>query len=227
MFWLLHCSVHHLFAIFRFSLSVSQHVNPSSRRVCPPLAFPVSMQSWTWPPFSHTDLWTESSGGNARLPSHRLVCFPSYTTHREWSLTIFRHSGKGGKFSTQRLCNLKNIKIFHISFMGFSRMAARVGHVWSPWGGFVGRAQRKHSSGREWKCSVMVEHGRLVVIRDHLFLSEHKASAFSLRDRWISGSELDERIKGGHAHQWSALTLRRSVITCTGKFFSTIVGIWI
>ena len=184
------------------------------------------MQSWTWPPFSHTDLWTESrgSGGNARLPSHRLVCFPSYTTHREWSLTIFRHSGKGGKFSTQRLCNLKNIKMFHISFMGFSRMAARVGHVWSPWGGFVGRAQWKHSSGREWKCSVMVEHGRLVVIRDHLFLSEHKASAFSLRDRWVSGSELDERIKGGHAHQWSALT-PRSVITCTGMFFSTTVGI--
>lgn len=62
--------------------------------------------------------------------------------------------------------------------------------------GFAGQAQRTHSSGREWKCSVMVEHGRLVVIRDHLFLSEHKAPAFALRDRWISGSELDRGIKG-------------------------------
>lgn len=62
------------------------------------------------------------------------------------------------------------------------------------------------SSWREWKCSVMVEHECLVVIKGHLFLSEHKASDFSQCDRWISGSELDKR---GHTHQWNALTPRR------------------
>lgn len=40
-----------------------------------------------------------------------------------------------------------------------------------------------HSSEREWKSSVMVEHGRLVVIRDHLFLSDHRVSDTSLYDR--------------------------------------------
>lgn len=42
---------------------------------------------------SHTDLWTESWGsrGNAVLPSHQLVCFPPYATHREWSITILGH----------------------------------------------------------------------------------------------------------------------------------------
>lgn len=169
---------------------------------------------------SHTGLWAESWGsrGNARLPSHRLVCFPPYATHGEWSLTILSHlRGENTPPRSYAISKHKNVPyFFHGLFKNgqrYSRATCGV-HV-----GFVGRARRTHSSGREWKCSVMVEHGRLVVIRDHLFLSEHKASAISLCDRWISGSELDKRIKGGHAHQWDTLTPRRWVITCAGMFF--------
>jgi len=46
---------------------------------------------------------------------------------------------EGGKFSTQELCNRKNLKMFHISFMGFSRLA-----TWEVYGRFAGRALRIH-----------------------------------------------------------------------------------
>ncbi|KAI9529703.1 hypothetical protein NQZ68_007941 [Dissostichus eleginoides] len=50
----------------------------------------------------------------------------------------------------------------------------------------------EHTARREWKCSVMVEHGRLVVIRDHLFLSEHKASAAEIKtERKVASGAVD------------------------------------
>lgn len=63
-------------------------------------------------------------------------------------------------------------------------------------GGFVGRAQRAHGSGREGKCSVVVQHEHLLMITGHLFLSGSEARAFSLRDRLISKSKLVMWVRG-------------------------------
>lgn len=197
--WRPSCSMHLLFLwLSGFPFSGFQHTNLCSGRVCPRLAS-VFHSVTEKAACSHTDLWTEtwSSRGNTHLPSHQHVCFPPYTTRREWNLTILRHL-RGENTPPRSYAIYKHKKknvpyFFHGLFKNGKHSSRATCGVRE---GFVGRTQQTHSLGREWKCSVMVERWRLVVIRDHLFLSEHKAPAFSLRDRWISGSELDRKIKG-------------------------------
>lgn len=173
-------------------------------QVCPfrPLlasVFPLSMQSWRWLPVPTLTCEQRVEAAEVvlvYLPRN----FPPYTMHGECKLTILRHLVRENTPPrTYAIQKHKNVPYFFHGLFKNGQHSSRA--TCGVHEGFVGRAQRIHSSGREWKCSVMVEHGRLVVIRDHLFLSEHKASAFSLRDRCISGSELDRRIKGGHTHQ--------------------------
>lgn len=110
-----------LFSGFPFpSLST---FNLCSGRVCPPLAsvFPFFHAVMEMAACSHTDLWTESWPAEVTLVylSHRLVCFPPYTTHGEWNLTILRHSRR--KILHPEVMQFISIKMFHI----FSWMAPR------------------------------------------------------------------------------------------------------
>lgn len=156
------------------------------------------------------------SRGNSRSPSQQLVCFPPYATHREWELTISRHFGGENtlprSYAIQKHKNVPFLSFFFKKNLLFKN-GQRSSGAWRfhEGVGWIG------TRSREWKCSVMAECECLVVIRGHLFLSDHKASDFSHCDRWISGSELDKR---GHAPQWNALTMRHPTITCSKTFFS-------
>lgn len=91
------------------------------------------------------------------LPSNLFAFHLTLRTENE--ALLFLDTWGGGKYSTQMLCNSKNIKMFHIFHCfdsGQCYWGATCGiHEGVCWTG----GNKQPSSWREWKCSVMVQHG--------------------------------------------------------------------
>ena len=168
------------FSIFRFPLSAFHLTSLCSGRVCPLLPwfsfFPCC--HWNGCLFPH---WFEpESEHNVNAPELTFFCFSTLylstcllsTSFYTWrNFTITSHLREGNPPSRNyAIWKIKFKKVFHISSIGFKdrRRGESVNGLLDE--------LCEYTAQEEWKCSVMAEHGRLEMIRDHLFLSEHKAS---------------------------------------------------